>query len=550
MRRSLTLAAAVLGVGFAGAAVDTTAKAAPAKEVVSLRRLTEQEYRNSIADIFGSNIVVEGAFEPGTRVGGLLATSTSVLSVTSVGFGSDAEMADSIASQVVSAKNRGKLLACTPASPTAPDDACAAQIFSHYGLLLFRRPLTSSELKQRVDLANKLTKASNDFYAGLRYGFDTLLESSDFLFRKEIAVSTDGKTYTLDAYSRASRLSFMMWNTTPSAALLQLAESGELNTPPGVAKQVDLLLASPKLDAGMSAFFSDMLELDTFDNTTKDTLIYPDWIAPITVSAREETLRSTIDLTLHANGDLRDLVTTRKTFINRTLAPIYGTAFNFHSDWVPYEFPADSGRSGLLTQVSMLTMFSHPGRSSPTERGVALMDILMCEPTPTPPANVDFSIVNNTDGPLKTVRERLLAHATNPTCASCHTHSDPMGLSLEDFDSTGVHRTKENGSLIDVSANIQGKTFVGAAGLGQYLHDNPKFPACVARKLSAYATGANSQDVDPSSFKAAYKAFVDSGYRLKVLLKGLVTEPDFFSAPPPVQQASVATSTELAKNRN
>ena len=42
----------------------------------------------------------------------------------------------------------------------------------------------------------------------------------------------------------------------------------------------------------------------------------------------------------------------------------------------------DAGRSGILTQVSMLAMFSHPGRSSPTKRGVALMDIFLCEPTP------------------------------------------------------------------------------------------------------------------------------------------------------------------------
>ena len=71
----------------------------------------------------------------------------------------------------------------------------------------------------------------------------------------------------------------------------------------------------------------------------------------------------------------------------------------------------------------MLSMFSHPGRSSPTKRGVALMDILLCEPTPTPPANVDFSVVNDTAAALKTVRERLMAHASNPACASCHTHS-------------------------------------------------------------------------------------------------------------------------------
>ena len=76
----------------------------------------------------------------------------------------------------------------------------------------------------------------------------------------------------------------------------------------------------------------------------------------------------------------------------------------------------------------MLSMFSHPGQSSPTKRGVALMDIFLCEPTPTPPTNVDFSAVNDTGGPLKTVRERLMAHATNPACASCHTHSDPIGL--------------------------------------------------------------------------------------------------------------------------
>ena len=68
---------------------------------------------------------------------------------------------------------------------------------------------------------------------------------------------------------------------------------------------------------------------------------------------------------------------------------------------MPYEFPPDAGRSGVLTQVSMLAMFSHPGRSSPTKRGVALMDIFLCEPTPTPPANVDFSVVNDTIGPAE-----------------------------------------------------------------------------------------------------------------------------------------------------
>ena len=522
---------------------EVPALAAGGSEVVGLRRLTEQEYRNSIADIFGKDIVVQGVFEPGKRIGGLIEASSAILSVTPVGFDSYSKMADSIAVQVTSEKNRGRLVPCKPQSATAPDDACASQFFSEYGLMLFRRPLNGDELKSRVKLAENMTRATGNFYTGLRYGLATLLQSSEFLFRKEVAVAAGTKDYTLDAYSRAARLSYLMWDTTPDAELLKAAQSSELNTPAGLAKQVDRLMASPRLDTGMRAFFSDMLELDNFDNVSKDTLLYPKWSVAMAQAAREETLRTVIDVSLHDNGDMRDLMTTRKTYINRNLAAIYGVPFSFDNDWVPHEFAADDGRSGILTGVSMLTMFSHPGRSSPTERGVALMDIFLCEPTPTPPNNVDFSIVNNTSGPLKTVRERLLAHATNSVCASCHTHSDPIGLTLEDFDTIGGYRTKENGQTIDVSATIQGKSFTGAQGLGRFMHDNPKYPACIARKLYSYSRGVDSGDVEPSAFKSAYKVFSDSGFRMRGLLKAMAESTEFFNAPVLVAPAN---GTKLA----
>jgi hypothetical protein len=532
-----------VSVCFALAVFGEVPASAAGSDVVGLRRLTEQEYRNSIADIFGKDIVVQGVFEPGKRIGGLIEASSAILSVTPVGFDSYSKMADSIAVQVTGEKNRGRLVPCKPKSASSPDDACASQFFSQYGLMLFRRPLTGDELKSRVKLAENMTTATGDFYTGLRYGLATLLQSSEFLFRKEVAVPAGAKDYTLDAYSRAARLSYLMWDTTPDGELLKAAQTNDLNTPAGLARQVDRLMASPRLDTGMRAFFSDMLELDNFDNVSKDTLLYPKWSVAMATSAREETLRTVIDLSLHDNGDMRDLMTTRKTYINRNLAAIYGVPFSFDNEWVPQEFAADDGRSGILTGVSMLSMFSHPGRSSPTERGVALMDIFLCEPTPTPPNNVDFSIVNNTSGPLKTVRERLLAHATNSVCASCHTHSDPIGLSLEDFDTIGGYRTKENGQTIDVSATIQGKSFAGAQGLGRFMHDNPKYPACIARKLYSYSKGVDSGDVEPSVFKAAYKVFSDSGFRMRSLLKYMAESTEFFSAPAP---AAPANSTKLA----
>ena len=83
------------------------------------------------------------------------------------------------------------------------------------------------------------------------------------------------------------------------------------------------------------------------------------------------------------------------------------------------------------------------------------------------------------------------------------------------------------------------------SGLGHYLHDNPKYTSCIARKLNAYAKGMNSEDVTPSAIKAAYKAFADSGFRLRVLLKNMVEGPEFFNAPPPVPETP-STATKVA----
>ena len=105
---------------------EVPALAAGGSDVVGLRRLTEQEYRNSITDIFGKDVVVQGVFEPGKRIGGLIEASSAILSVTPVGFDSYSKMADSIAVQVTGEKNRGRLVPCKPKSAGSPDDASPA----------------------------------------------------------------------------------------------------------------------------------------------------------------------------------------------------------------------------------------------------------------------------------------------------------------------------------------------------------------------------------------------------------------------------------------
>src|SRR5687767_13764901 len=96
--------AALFGIlAICGGAVAVAAPPSDS-QVVSLRRLTEQEYRNSVADIFGKEIEVRGSFEPTKRSNGLAAVSTAFLSVTPVGFESFSKMANDIAAQVTAEK--------------------------------------------------------------------------------------------------------------------------------------------------------------------------------------------------------------------------------------------------------------------------------------------------------------------------------------------------------------------------------------------------------------------------------------------------------------
>ena len=182
------------------------------------------------------------------------------------------------------------------------------------------------------------------------------------------------------------------------------------------------------------------------------------------------------------------------------------------NEWAPYTFPASRpSASGILTQVSFLSLFAHPGSSSPTRRGVKVHEIFMCEPTPDPPADVDFSKVQALA--KGTVRMRLLDHMQNTGCTACHRRSDPPGLALEHFDGLGQLRKMENGAPIDVSADLDGKTFTGAQGLARYLRDDPKIPACLVRNVYAYGDGparrtSATRTISPTSQRRSPRAAI------------------------------------------
>jgi hypothetical protein len=512
---------------------------------MAVRRVTESQYRNIVRDTFGPGIQLNARFEPEMREAGLQSIGNAQLSITTSGFEQYFALAKSVAGQIVDEKKRAELVGCTPADIKAKDDACTRSVIERYGRSLFRRPLTEAETIGRLKIASDGTARVANYYEGLRLAMASLLIDPEFLFRVEEAEPDPAHPgqYRLDKYSKASRLSFLLWDSAPDAELLQAASSGTIHDDATLKAQVARMVASPKLKEGARAFFIDMLQFEHFDSLTKDGATYPKFSQKVADSAREQTLLTMLDLLVEQNRDYRDIFTSNETFMNRALAPVYKVPYLSRQEWARYTFPDDAERSGILTQISFLSLFSHPAASSPTKRGIKVKEIFMCSPTPDPPADVDFSKVQALD--KGTVRTRLLAHQENAGCAVCHRLSDPPGLALEHFDGIGQLRKLENGQPIDVSAEVNGLKFTGAKGLAQMLRDDKKVSECLVRNVFAYGIGRPTTIKDEDYLFDETKAFAANGYRFKDLLTNIATSSGFFGVAKPTGLAPAALPTNL-----
>ena len=307
------------------------------------------------------------------------------------------------------------------------------------------------------------------------------------------------------------------------------------------------MLMSARLEDGMRAFFDDMMEFDDFQSLAKDPIVYPTVTGATLADAREQTLRTVIDHVLVRERDYRDLFTTRDTFMSMNLAAIYGVPTN--NGWVPYEFPEDGKRAGLLTQVSFLAAHSHSVRSSPTLRGKALRELFLCQIVPPPPPDVDFSLLEDA-GDVATARERIDIHVTNPSCAGCHLITDPIGLALENFDGAGSYREKENNVVIDTTGVLDGAEYDDPNGLTNALRDHPKLPTCLVNRAFAYGTGGPVEMRSDREVLEYFEAqFVEQGYKVKDLLREIATSNVFKQVRPGNRsEAAVASASSIVQS--
>jgi hypothetical protein len=485
-----------------------------------LRLLTTTQYQNSVVDVLG-DVAAPAAGQWRSSIaaaqGGVAAAAVE-----------DYEDAARLVSAEVfgDPETRMAVAGCTPVADA--DDPCIASVIETLGRRAWRRPLTADEVTRYTDVAVSAAELlGGDPWVGLEHAVAGLLQSPNFLYRVELGtpiVDDDPLHLRLDGYALASRLSYLVWNTTPDDELLTAAQNGELDDPDGIAVQVERMFASPRARAGVVQLFVDMLDLDALLSLQKDATLLPAFTPTVGPALREEMVLVVGDTVLDQR-DYRRLFDTTTGYANAELAALYGIEGTFGSELTPVDLPAPRG--GLLTLAGFLAINSGEASTSPTKRGLTVRRVVMCQNIPPPPEGVEAELPEPGTGEVQTKREQLEIHRTDPTCATCHNFTDPIGLALENYDALGGYRATDNGLAIDPSGDLDGLVFADASELGTLLAVHPNTTDCVIRNLYRYASGHVEQAEELGAIDALVDEFVANGYDLPAAVQSLAQSPSF-----------------------
>lgn len=374
----------------------------------------------------------------------------------------------------------------------------------------WRRPLTLAEKDSlRRFYTNSRANSGNgmklDHDKAMRALIARILVAPAFLYRVEQQrltsasimqpVSLKSGDIKLTPYELASRLSFFLWSSIPDAELRRAAASGELDDPKKIASQVDRMLTDPKASRLSSELFGQWLGFYRFDHYTGiDQSRFPEFNDELKQSLYKEAT-SLFDYIVREKRPLREMFTADYTFLNKRLAEHYGAKHEFKPGTEKTMVKVDNAsafhRGGMLTLGAVHVVTSAPLRTSPVKRGDWLLRRVFGTPTPPPPPDAGMLPADDKKFAGQTMRERLLAHQRNATCAGCHSRIDPLGFPLEKYDPVGRWRDNyADGQAIYDSGDLKDKKIPGIEGLKQHLTDKEALVMQqFSRKVLGFALG-------------------------------------------------------------
>ncbi len=482
-----------------------------------VRRLSREEMDNTLRDILGDDTRPAVRFLP-EDVLDPFDNDFSTQRVSSVLIEGLETLASDVAARLLAdTARRDEVVGCEPESVT--DAACMERFVRSFGRRALRRPPTDDEVSEWSALGISFAEGRDDFYEGADVVLRLFLQHPQFVYRVEVGTETEqAGIFRLNDHEVATRLSYFLWGSTPDDALLDAADAGSLSTSSGVKDAARWMLADPRARHRVDRFHAMWLGFHQLPHH-----------ADLTQALRLETRALIDDVVFDQGASWLELFRATGTFINDFLADHYGLPRPGTEDltWVDY---GDSGRQGLLSQGSFLSLGAKFADTSPTMRGLAIRTRLLCQTIPPPPPDIDTDNPPGEDEPGACKVDRYAQHRENGACNGCHSLMDPIGFGLENYNAAGQFRSHEVGNpdcQIDGIGAVDDAPFRGPSELADLLVQGDTLDACVVRQVYRFAMGHEVLAADQAVVVDLTQAFRDQDHRFDALIVGLTADPAF-----------------------
>ncbi len=495
-----------------------------------IRRLTKVEYGNTLHDLLGVNPTVADELPDEVFGEGYLNTLSSLQSEQYLAIANEALAKVLASSNAPRTKLQKQLFGKTP-GPGDDERAAARKVARSLARAAYRRPPADAELDVLLRVFELARENKLAYPDALRLMLKAILVSPQYLFITPAMEAESGRPIVpLDDYQLASRLSYLLWETMPDEELSALADRGKLHEPAALKAQVKRLLKDPRSRALFDGFGAQWLGLGSLESKTFDTTKFPQMTGQMR-SAMYHEARLFFESIVRENRSVVSLVDDDYTYLNGTLATLYGLDKKVTgSQWRKVKL-TDANRGGILGMPGILAVTSFPDRTSPVKRGVWVLEQVLGEHVPPPPPNVpaldkqDKQTVENL-----TLRQRTELHRKDPVCANCHRVLDPIGFGLENFDAIGRWRNQDDtGGAIDAVGELPGgKHFASPKDLKAIIAARPgDLARNLTEKLLAYALCRQLEGYDEIVVDHLMETIAKDGYRMQTLITEIVTSYPF-----------------------
>jgi hypothetical protein len=473
-------------------------------------RLTNNEYIRSLRDL-------AHPIELGAEVGLELPTETSdphgytnnfeFQNVADQGIEQYEATGRGVAKKIVAGLGNMNVKECTKVAEAASQSGCAAAFIQSFGGRAFRRPLSEEETEGLTALYQSSAETWG-FADALTIVTSAILTSPQFLYRIEIGAD-DGRGLRLRGHEVATRLSYLIWGTTPDQELLEASASGEMESRDGLRVQAERLLDDPRAFIGLGDFAERWLALgrlrENASAARKDRAVFPDYSDKVFRASFAGLERFVQESLFGEKGGVRELLSSTRAWVNEDSARLYDLEATGSELTEVALDPAR--RRGLLTQAGLLAGFAHPTVQAPVQRGVFLLEHILCSPPPPPPADLSAA-PSTTSGEAQTTRQKFVEiHENQAGCKGCHVRIDAAGFAFENYDATGRWQDEEVAGEdkvllpIDASGGLSGTydadgEYENAVALIDRLAVSDQAAQCFVNNFFHYAMARNQVKSD------------------------------------------------------